>query len=109
MLFFISLERRRIEHLAITRNPTGVWVTQQARNLTADLADRGTTPPQFLIHDRDSKFSMKEGPRVKLPIFAITSVRSAARASAPTWRLSSVAHFSIAPFKVMSPIGALLW
>ena len=66
-------------------------------------------PIRFLIHDRDSKFSMKEGPRVKLPIFAITSVRSAARASAPTWRLSSVAHFSIAPFKVMSPIGALLW
>jgi hypothetical protein len=109
VLFFLSLERRRIEHVAVTSNPSGAWVTQQARNLCADLAERREEPPRFLIHDRDSKFSMKEGPRVKLPIFAITSVRSAARASAPTWRLSSVAHFSIAPFKVMSPIGALLW
>ncbi|HEX6799136.1 MAG TPA: hypothetical protein VF116_15610 [Ktedonobacterales bacterium] len=61
VLFFISLERRRIEHLAITGNPSSSWVTQQARNLTGEHAERSWTPPRFLIHDRDSKFSMKEG------------------------------------------------
>jgi transposase InsO family protein len=31
-------------------------VTQQARNVTSDLAERNVRP-EFLIHDRDSKFS----------------------------------------------------
>ena len=35
-------------------NPTGAWVTQQARNLGLDLADHGM---RFLIRDRDSKYS----------------------------------------------------
>ena len=35
-------------------NPTGPWVTQQARNLGLDLADRGM---RFLVRDRDSKYS----------------------------------------------------
>jgi putative transposase len=56
VLFFVSLERRRIEHLAVTRNPTGAWVTQQARNIVGGLAERETPRPRFLIHDRDSKF-----------------------------------------------------
>jgi putative transposase len=35
-------------------NPTGGWITQQARNLTfSGLLER----TRFLIHDRDSKFS----------------------------------------------------
>jgi len=33
VLFFISLESRRIELVACTPNPTGAWVAQQARNL----------------------------------------------------------------------------
>jgi putative transposase len=33
VLFFISLESRRIEFVACTPNPTGDWVAQQARNL----------------------------------------------------------------------------
>jgi putative transposase len=33
VLFFISLESRRIEFVACAANPTGAWVTQQARNL----------------------------------------------------------------------------
>ncbi|MGZ4273093.1 MAG: integrase core domain-containing protein [Solirubrobacteraceae bacterium] len=37
-----------------TTNPTGAWVTQQARNVGLDLADEGT---RFLIRDRDSKYS----------------------------------------------------
>jgi hypothetical protein len=34
-------------------NPTGAWVTQQARNLGLDLADQGA---RLLIRDRDSKY-----------------------------------------------------
>jgi putative transposase len=56
VLFFISLERRRIEFVACTPNPTGAWVAQQARNLVMTLDDR-EQPVRFLIHDRDSKFS----------------------------------------------------
>ena len=44
-------------HLAgCTANPTGAWVTQQARNLSWSLAER-PAPLLFLIHDRDSKFA----------------------------------------------------
>jgi putative transposase len=37
-----------------TANPTGAWVTQQARDLGLDLTVRGV---RFLIRDRDSKYS----------------------------------------------------
>src|SRR6266540_5211199 len=53
---YISLERRRIELVACTPNPTGAWVAQQARNLVMALDDR-EQPVRFLVHDRDSKFS----------------------------------------------------
>jgi transposase InsO family protein len=56
VLFFISLESRRIEFVTCTSNPTGAWVTQQARNLLMAIDDR-ERPCRFLIHDRDSKFS----------------------------------------------------
>jgi putative transposase len=56
VLFFLSLESRRIELVACTPNPTGAWVTQQARNLLMTLDDR-PQPLRFLIHDRDAKFS----------------------------------------------------
>jgi putative transposase len=56
VLFFISLERRRIELVACTAKPTGAWVAQQARNLLMNLDDR-EQPVRFLIHDRDAKFS----------------------------------------------------
>jgi putative transposase len=56
VLFFISLESRRIEFVACTANPTGAWVAQQARNLLMAIDDRGQ-PLRFLIHDRDAKFS----------------------------------------------------
>jgi putative transposase len=56
VLFFISLERRRIEYVAVTSNPDGRWMAQQARNLLMTLDDR-QRPFRFLIHDRDSKFS----------------------------------------------------
>ena len=54
VLFFIELESRRIHLAGGTRNPSGPWVTQQARNLSfTGLFER----MRFLIHDRDSKFS----------------------------------------------------
>jgi putative transposase len=56
VLFFVSLERRRIEYVASTSNPDSYWVAQQARNLQMLLTDR-KQPFRFLLHDRDSKFS----------------------------------------------------
>jgi putative transposase len=56
VLFFIELDTRRIYVCGITANPTGAWVTQQARNLSMVLADR-VHPVKFLIRDRDTKFT----------------------------------------------------
>jgi putative transposase len=54
VLFFIELDSRRVHLAGCTSNPTGAWVTQQARNLSfTGLFER----VRFLIHDRDSKFS----------------------------------------------------
>ncbi len=53
VLFFIELESRRVHLAGCTTNPTGTWVTQQARNLGfGGVFER----MRFLIHDRDSKF-----------------------------------------------------
>jgi putative transposase len=54
VLFFIELESRRVHLAGCTTNPTGSWVTQQARNVSyTGLLER----MRFLIHDRDRKFS----------------------------------------------------
>jgi putative transposase len=51
---YIELGSRRVHLAGCTTNPTGAWVTQQARNLSfTGLLER----TRFLIHDRDSKFS----------------------------------------------------
>jgi Integrase core domain len=42
------------DFFTVETNPTGEWVTQQARNLGLDFADAGI---RFLIRDRDSKYS----------------------------------------------------
>ena len=55
VLFFVSLERRRVEFVASTSNPDGRWLAQQARNLLMQLTDRGESF-RFLLHDRDSRF-----------------------------------------------------
>ena len=55
LLFFIDVDTRLVRLAGITANPTGSWVTQQARNIGWDLADR-VTAAKFLIRDRDSKF-----------------------------------------------------
>ena len=55
VLFFDSLDRRRVEFVASTANPDGRWVAQQARNLILQLGDTERRF-RFLLHDRDSKF-----------------------------------------------------
>jgi transposase InsO family protein len=75
VFFFIGHASRRVWLAGCTKNPTGGWVTQQARNLGLDVADQGM---RFLIRDRDSKYSgpfdevfRSEGIRiVKTPIRA---------------------------------------
>ena len=58
LLFCIELASRRVHLTGCTTNPSGASVTQQACNLSfTGLFERS----RFLIHDRDSKFSMKEG------------------------------------------------
>jgi hypothetical protein len=56
VLLFICIGSRRIEYVACTGNPDGVWMLQQARNLLMDLDDREQRP-RLLVHDRDAKFS----------------------------------------------------
>lgn len=54
VLFFIELGNRRVHLAGCTTNPTGAWVTQQARNLSfTGVLER----MRFLVHDRDSKFT----------------------------------------------------
>jgi putative transposase len=56
VLFFIELASRRVYLAGCTANPTGAWVTQQAREFAWTL----TQQPgrfRFLIRDRDSKFT----------------------------------------------------
>ena len=51
-----GLSPRRVAAVRVgcTGNPTGEWVTQQARNLGLDFGQSGV---RFLIRDRDSKDS----------------------------------------------------
>jgi len=56
VLVFIEVHTRRVLLTSCTAHPDSAWVTQQARNICMDLADRRATV-RFLIHDRDSKFS----------------------------------------------------
>jgi hypothetical protein len=54
VLFLIAHASRRVWLAGCTKNPSGAWVTQQARNLGLDFSDRGV---RVLIRDRDSKYS----------------------------------------------------
>ena len=56
VLFFIELGNRRVRLAGSTANPTGAWVTQQARQFAWTLQKR-RPPFRFLIRDRDSKFT----------------------------------------------------
>ena len=56
VMFFIELESRRVHLAGVTPNPTAAWVTQQARQMTWDVAE-GQASFRFVIRDRDQKFT----------------------------------------------------
>jgi putative transposase len=56
VLFFIELGNRSVHLAGCTANPTGTWVTQQARQFAWTLQERPGSF-RFLIRDRDSKFT----------------------------------------------------
>ena len=56
VLFFIELDTRLVSIAGVTANPVAGWVTQQARNLYHELAER-TAPVKSLIRDRDTNFT----------------------------------------------------
>lgn len=55
VLFFIELGRRRVWITGVTAHPHAGWVTQQARNVTGDIADLGIKT-KFFVRDRDTKY-----------------------------------------------------
>ena len=56
VLVFIHHDTRLVRSAGITANPVAAWVTQQARNLSMELADEANAV-KFLIRDRDAKFT----------------------------------------------------
>jgi transposase InsO family protein len=80
VLFFIELGSRRVHVAGCTANPTGPWVTQQARQFAWALQERSGSF-RFLIRDRESKFTRdfdavfaSEGIRIiKTPVRAPTA------------------------------------
>ena len=91
VLFFVELASRRVHFAGCTANPTGVWGTQQARQITWTVREK-STPPRFLIRDRDSKFT-----RDFDTVFAVRASRSsghrcAPKANAITERFVRTAH-----------------
>jgi len=54
VLLILSHERRKIEHFAVTANPSSNWVIQQIRETTPFGAI-----PNYLIHDNDKIFTAK--------------------------------------------------
>ncbi|HVA09659.1 MAG TPA: integrase core domain-containing protein [Acidimicrobiales bacterium] len=56
VLVFIHHDTRFVRIAGITSNPAAGWVTQQARNLSMEVADQAKSA-KFLIRDRDAKFT----------------------------------------------------
>ena len=55
VLFFLSLETRRVTVAGITRHPTEAWMTQMARNVTDEVSGC-LRHHRYVLHDRDTKF-----------------------------------------------------
>jgi putative transposase len=57
VFFFIEVGTRRVHFAGCTISPNARWVEQQARQMLWKLEDRDP-PIRFLIHDRDTKFTL---------------------------------------------------
>jgi hypothetical protein len=56
VLVFIHHDTRVVRIAGVTAKPVSEWVTQQARNISMDLAEQ-VRKIKFLIRDRDTKFT----------------------------------------------------
>lgn len=56
VLVLIHHDTRLVRIAGVTATPISDWVTQQARNLSMDLAEQAK-PVKFLIRDRDTKYT----------------------------------------------------
>ena len=55
--FFIHIHTRRVHIAGMTPNPDGVWMAQQARNMSMIFDDEPDEyKPTHIIRDRDSKY-----------------------------------------------------
>ena len=82
-VFFVIEVHTRCVHVAgATRRPDTAWVTQQARNLSFDLSERG--PFRLLIRDRDSKYPGASTPSSRPTASAWCSPRSGPRRRTPS-------------------------
>jgi putative transposase len=56
VLVFVHHDTRLVRIAGVTAKPVADWVTQQARNLSMDLADQAN-PVKFFIRDCTRKFT----------------------------------------------------
>jgi hypothetical protein len=60
VLFFLHLGSRRVWIAGCTPQPSGAWMTQQARNFSMVVED-WALPCRYLVHDRDTSFLALDG------------------------------------------------
>ncbi len=101
VLFFIELGSRRVHLAGCTANPTGAWVTQQARHFAWTRHEQPSRF-RFLIRDRDSKYTLdfdavfaSEGIQVvKTPVRAPKATRTPSASLAPPAENASTGSWS---------------